>query len=162
MFPHGHVISSVPFTSLKVKKIIKQKKSNQDQVISANTSHINQSSGSDLVTLKGSRFLIYVKVAFLEFSPIKQFIRIGQNWEIYLKYLITGTEQSLGLSGRLKHKDVILCAKLPKAEFLSIARIIICFIVQTRTLLRRKGSCHIKNYFRYEQDFQAKQVAWSP
>lgn len=92
MLHHGPVISSVPLTCLKVKKIIKQKESNQDQVISANTSHMNQSSGSGLVTLKGSRFLIYVKVAFLEFSPIKQFIRIGQNWEIYLKYLIKGTE----------------------------------------------------------------------
>lgn len=71
MLHHGPVISSVPWTCLKVKK-----ESNQDQVIFANTSLTNQSSGSGLVTLKGSRFLIY-KMAFLEFSPIKQFIRIG-------------------------------------------------------------------------------------
>lgn len=85
MLHHGPVISSMPLTCLKVKQ---QKENNQDQVISANTSHMNQSSGSGLVTLKGSRFLIYLKVAFLEFSPLKQFIRIGQNWEVYLKYLI--------------------------------------------------------------------------
>lgn len=66
-----------PWHCSKVKKIIKQREIDQDQVMPANASHMVQSSGSGLVTLKCNRFLISLQVAFLEFFPVKDCIRIG-------------------------------------------------------------------------------------
>lgn len=55
----------------------------------ANATHMSQSSGSGLLTLKCNRFLISLQAAFLEFFPMKYSIRIGHIWEASLKYSVT-------------------------------------------------------------------------